>query len=62
MLAERLKLLRLEHDLPLAEVAEGAGVCIETVRRAEMGLKLNERTEYKLAKYVERKSPEAMAV
>lgn len=62
MLSKELKSYRLEMDLPLWEVAEGAGVSVETVRRAERGLPLNERTEYKLIKYLARKSPKAVNV
>lgn len=52
MIARALRLYRIENDLSLAQVAERVGVSVETVRRAEAGRSVNDRTEYKLWKYL----------
>lgn len=52
-IGESLKRLRLEKDLTLVEVAQAVGLAVETVRRVEMGKETNDRTAYKIEKFIE---------
>ena len=52
MLGQTLHQFRMTNDLTLDKVARDADVCIETVRRAEQGNASNDRTKYKLRKFM----------
>lgn len=61
-IGESLKRLRLERDLTLTEVAQAVGVAVETVRRVEMGMATNERTAYKIEKFIKGYATESVGV
>jgi len=52
MLSAKLKKLRLEKNFTLLDVSRATGLSIETIRRAENGESLNERTAHRIAMFV----------